>query len=166
MNDKRLTKADILQGKDAVHEIEVAEWGGSVSVRPLTEGEYAQVEALKGSCAKLGGGAVYDEEGNVDRLKTAENMSVEMDMQQYVQKEFEGNVMAVAFAMSIEEEWTAEEVKRLKPPGVVAKIAYEVYSLSGVSGGLEAIQKFRQGSRGATNRKSSSKRNAAGENAI
>jgi len=165
MSDKKLTKADILQGKDAVHEIEVEEWEGSISVRPLTEGEYAQVEALKGSCAKLGGGAVYDEDGNVDRLKTAEGMNIEMDMENYVQKEFEGNAIAVAFAMSVDEEWTVEEVKQLKPPGVVAKIAYKVYKLSGVTGGLEAIQKFRQEPRGAANNKSTSKRNAAGKNA-
>ena len=61
---EKLTKADILKGVNNVKTQYFDKLGGEVEVRPLTEGEWAEIEALRGSGAKIKGRPTFDKSGN------------------------------------------------------------------------------------------------------
>lgn len=168
MEIKRLSKADILRGTDQAHSFYVEELGGELELHPLTEGQYAQVEGIRGGGIKLSGGAVMDENGNMDRTATGQNMRMEIDMEESLRADFEADCAAVAHSLSNrEEKWDPSEVMVMRPPGVVAKIAREVYRISGVSPQkLEQVHSFRDQPRRTRNRVVASDRVAASAHAV
>ena len=154
MNGAKLSKVDIIQGKDSVRRFFVEEWGGEVELRPLTEGQYAQIEAIRASGMKMRGQPVFDSRGNVDRIATGKNLQMEIDIEESFRTDFEADCTAVAYSLSSNEEtWTVDEVMRLRPVGVVTKIAQEVYRITGVSPQrMEELRSFRGQPRRTRNR--------------
>ncbi len=163
----KLTKAQVLAGKDFTKEIFIKAWEGRVNIRPLTEKQYAQVESIKMSGTTLKGGAKYDSEGNLDQTASASGMEAQIDIEKATYAEFEANATAVFYSLTFQEGEgleTVEEAMSLTPPGVIKQIAREIYNLSGVNSkeATEALKKFRGKPGGTANRNTAPKRTAAG----
>ena len=56
----KLTKADILKGASQVRTQYFETLGGELDVRPLTEGEWAEIESMRGSGAKITGSPRFE----------------------------------------------------------------------------------------------------------
>ena len=144
---KRLTKADIITGRDSVTYFYVEEFDGEIALHPLTEGQFNQVQQIKSAGSSLKGNAVMGEDGEIDKVATAKNLEINIDSTKASKYEFEGDATAVAYSMSSRdgEKWTVEEVMEMRPPGVVKKIANEIYKISQVSKEqAEHIASFRE----------------------
>lgn len=143
----KLTKADILKGSNQVRTKYFEKLGGELDVRPLTEGEWAEIEALRSSGAKIKGKPTFDKSGNLDIKSMQQNLQVEIDSKEIQLMEFEAKAKAVAWGLSTssDNQWTVEEVKQLRPVGVVDDIAGFIFKISGVTEeGAEEARNFRQ----------------------
>lgn len=137
-----LTKADILQGTKKTHIVQVEEFNGEVAIKPLSQGQWAQVEIIKSGGIKFRGKPGKDS-------KDYSGMEMEMDISEVQKNDHEGDCVAVAYALSINETWTVQDVKDIQPPGVVKRLAEEVYRISGVTvDGLNEIRNFRKNTGG------------------
>lgn len=81
-----LSKADLLNGKDSIKEFEFPELGGSISLRPLTDGEFQEVQAVKVSGGKLEGAPIV-KNGGIDPVATQKAIRVQMDLGETQKKE-------------------------------------------------------------------------------
>lgn len=143
----KLTKADILKGVNNVKIQYFDKLGGEIEVRPLTEGEWAEIEALRSSGAKIKGKPTFDKSGSLDIKSMQQNLQVEIDSKEIQLMEFEAKAKAVAWGLSTrpDNQWTVEEVKQLRPVGVVDDIAEFIFKISGVTEeGAEEARNFRQ----------------------
>lgn len=143
----KLTKADILKGVNNVRTQYFDKLGGEVELRPLTEGEWAEIEALRSSGTKIKGKPTFDKSGNLDIKSMQQNLQVEIDSKEIQLMEFEAKAKAVARGLSTspDNQWTVEEVKQLRPVGVVDDIAQFIFKISGVTEeGAEEARNFRQ----------------------
>ena len=117
---KRLTKEDILRGKDRHEPLYVEDYDAEVLIRPLTDGELTQIFSLIGSVP-------LNEDGNPDVGR--------MD----ITKNFEALRLAASLGM-VEPALTTEEVADMKF-GVPELIGTRVLELSGVTSSEEAKKK-------------------------
>lgn len=130
----KLTKADILKGATQVHSHYFEKLGGEIDVRPLTEGEWAEIEAMRVKGTKIKGQPKFDKNGNFDVKALQQSMAVEIDAEEIQLLEYEARAKAVAYGLSVgEDKWTVEEVKQLRPIGVIEEIAQFIYEISGLS---------------------------------
>lgn len=130
----KLTKADILKGANQVKTQYFKTLGGEVDVRPLTEGEWAEIESMRGSGAKITGSPRFDNKGNFDIKGMQKDLQVIVDSKEIQMVEFKARRMAVAWGLSTspDNQWTVEEVKQLRP-ACVEEIAEFVFMISGVT---------------------------------
>lgn len=143
----KLTKADILKGVNNIRTQYFDKLGGEIDVRPLTEGEWAEIEALRSSGAKIKGKPTFDKSGNLDIKSMQQNLQVEIDSKEIQLMEFEAKAKAVAWGLSTspDNQWTVEEVKQLRPVGVVDDIAEFIFKISGVTEeSVEEARNFRK----------------------
>ena len=143
----KLTKADILKGVNNIRTQYFDKLGGEIDVRPLTEGEWAEIEALRSSGAKIKGKPTFDKSGNLDIKSMQQNLQVEIDSKEIQLMEFEAKAKAVAWGLSTspDNQWTVEEVKQLRPVGVVDDIAEFIFKISGVTEeSVNEVRNFRQ----------------------
>lgn len=143
----KLTKADILKGVNNVRTQYFDKLGGEIDVRPLTEGEWAEIEALRSSGAKIKGKPTFDKNGNLDIKSMQQNLQVEIDSKEIQLMEFEAKAKAVAWGLSTspDNQWTVEEVKQLRPVGVIDDIAEFIFKISGVTEeSVEEARNFRK----------------------
>ncbi len=161
-NEEILTKSAILGGTENLEYLYVKEWDGKIALRPLSEGQYAQVEAIRAAGSTMKGNPVIGPDGNVDKEKTSANLEFNLDLQKSAEMDFEADALAAAYAMSVNgETWTDADVKNIRPPGIVKRIARKVYQMSGVTPQqIEQVQNFRGESGRKANNKSASKRSA------
>lgn len=138
-----LTKEELLQGSRARRDVPLPDLG-DVTIRPLTDGEFHQVQslflkslglniALRGSDMAAGGAAIM------------ENIKTNFTFDQYAQAEHDMFLLAAAYGLSIDGvTWTTEEVSQL-PPGTAEIIAKEVFDLSGADPQQKAVlETFRE----------------------
>lgn len=152
---RRLSKVDILSGKRREIAFYVEELGGEIILRPLTDGQWEQIKAVKSAGGRLTGNPVMSADGNVDRRASSESMKIEIDLKAASEQEYEADCLAVAYSLSDTrvsgETWTVNDVKRMEPPGVVRKIAMKVYAITGVSKeAADWAESFREDQRGIT----------------
>lgn len=154
----KLTKAMVLQGTKLTKDIDMSEMGEglTVTIRPLTEGEFAQAEAIEGGGLKFKGNPAdikkaavksgkAPEDMGVEDMKNMQGMEMEMDISKIQEAEFEAKAYMVATCIVDEEKWTVDDVKMMRPIGVVTKIAKEIKELSGITKGTKkAIKDFRK----------------------
>lgn len=143
----KLTKADILKGVNSIRTQYFDKLGGEIDVRPLTEGEWAEIEALRSSGAKIKGKPTFDRSGNLDIKSMRQNLQVEIDTKELQLMEFEAKAKAVAWGLSTspDNQWTVEEVKQLRPVGVIDDIAEFIFKISGVTEeSVEEVRNFRK----------------------
>src|SRR5690606_33913782 len=150
---RRLSKSDLLQGRDQVHYVYFEELGGEIPLRPLTDGQWAQIQAIKSSGGILRGRPVMDADGDIDMSKT--ELALEIDVAKASEKDYEADALTVMYALADGSRWTLEDVKQLRPAGIVQKIAKKVREISGVlPEQLSALESFRRQSGGSGNRDS------------
>ncbi len=143
----KLTKADILKGASQVKTQYFEKLGGELDVRPLTEGEWAEIESIRGSGVKIKGSPKFDRNGNFDIQSMKKDIQMVIDPKEMQMLEFEAKAKAVAWGLSTssDNQWTVEEVKQLRPVGVVDDIAEFIFKISGVTEeGAEEARNFRQ----------------------
>jgi hypothetical protein len=139
----RLTKEQVLQGtqRRETVEVDLDGVGASIVVRPITEGEAAQVRAcaLRGLSDK----AISLLPQMASGKTTIEGMSA-ADLEAAQRNESEGNILAAAFGMSCDgQTWTPEDVRQM-PVGVPERIAAVVLRISGMSKeGVQEARRFR-----------------------
>jgi len=121
MNGKgRLTKEDILKGKEKREVLYVNEYDAEIVIRPLTDGELTEIFSLLGSVP-------LKEDGTPDFSK--------MD----VTKNFEALRLAASLGL-VEPKLTVNEVAEMKF-GVPEFIGTKVLEISGVTSAEEAKKK-------------------------
>lgn len=120
MTRRKLTKADILKGKETQEPLYLKEYDAEVMIRPLTDGELTEVFSLLGNLP-------LKEDGTPDIGK--------MD----VMKNFEALRLASSRGL-VEPKLTVEEVSEMKF-GVPELIGTKVLELSGVTAGEEVKKK-------------------------
>ena len=140
---KLLTKAQILQGRNAVHHEFIKVLGGEIALRSLTDGQWAEIEAIQARGGKVRVvKPVTGADGSIDMA--ASELDVVIDLEGAAKAEHEADAWAVKYAMADGEVWTLEEVQGLRPAGVVREIAERVYELSGVrKRRLDEARRFR-----------------------
>lgn len=120
---KKLTKQDILKGKEAHETLHVEQYGSDVEIRPLTDGELTEVLGLIGSIPLTPAGT--PDTGRIDLTK---------------------NFQALRFAVSmgmVEPKLTIEEVGEMKF-GVPEFIGTKILELSGITTEAAAKKKERR----------------------
>lgn len=165
---KKLDKSAILNGAAQVHYEYVEELGGELALVPLTEGQYSQVSIIKSSGIKMKGNPSFDAEGRPDFSNVASSFTMEMDLEKINESDFEADVLAVAYSLSggTGEHWTVEDVKKIRPAGIVSKVAKVVYSITGVTPAkIEQVQNFRGKQGGSKSRRPSSDGDSPGADA-
>jgi hypothetical protein len=120
MTRRRLTKEDILKGKEHQEELYLKEYDAEVMIRPLTDGELTEVFSLLGNVP-------LKDDGTPDTSK--------MD----VSKNFEALKLAASRGL-VEPKLTMEEVSEMKF-GVPEFIGTNVLEISGVTSDEEAKKK-------------------------
>ena len=119
--------------------------GGELDVRPLTEGEWAEIEAMRGSGAKITGSPRFDKSGNFDMKSMQRDLQVVIDSKEIQTLEFEAKAKAVAWGLSVNgETWEVDEVKQLRPVGVVEEIAEFIFDSGVTEGASERARSFRK----------------------
>ena len=89
---------------------------------------------MRSSGAKIKGQPKFDKNGNFDVKALQQSMTVEIDAEEIQLLEYEARAKAVAYGLSVgEDKWTVEEVKQLRPIGVIEEIAQFIYEISGIS---------------------------------
>ncbi len=136
---RKLTKADLLRGKETVTSVYFEELGGSLQLRPLTELEWTE------STRKLL--AAITATGNPDALR--KKMGNAKAMQDAVDLKFDLGALTAAEAAQtayvvscglVDPKLTEQEVRQMAP-GVADKIAKKIYEMSKVT--PEDIARFR-----------------------
>jgi len=123
MSKRRLTKEDILQGKERQEVLYVKEYEAEVVIRPLTDGELTEVFSFLGNVP-------LKEDGTPDISK--------MD----VTKNFEALGLAASLGL-VEPKLTGEEVSDMKF-GVPEFIGTKVLEISGVTSSEEVKKKLKR----------------------
>ncbi len=113
-------KSKILMGNTLVEEVEIEGLNVPVPIHPLTDGQYAQIQQIRSQGMTVRGKA------------TGEDPQLEFDLEVSNRNQYNADVKAVYYGLATEEKWSEDEIRSLRPPGVVSKIAQEVYRISGV----------------------------------
>lgn len=116
---KKLTKEDILKGKEKHETVHVEAYGSDVTIRPLTDGELSEVFAVLGSVPLKG-------DGTPDPAKVD------------VARNFQALRLVTSLGL-VEPRLTAEEVADMKF-GVPELIGTRILEISGIASG-PAIKK-------------------------
>lgn len=117
---KKLTKEDILKGKDLRETLHLDSYGADVVIRPLTDGELSRVFAIIGSIPLKNNGT--PDTGKVD-----------------VTRNFEALRLATSLGM-VEPVLTVEEVAEMKF-GAPEFIGTKILEMSGITSAREAKKK-------------------------
>ncbi len=107
-------------GNTLVEEVEIEGLNVPVPIHPLTDGQYAQIQQIRSQGMTVRGKA------------TGEDPQLEFDLEVSNRNQYNADVKAVYYGLATEEKWSEDEIRSLRPPGVVSKIAQEVYRISGV----------------------------------
>lgn len=146
-----LSKADLLKRAVDTEDVEIEGLDGKVRIRPLTDGEYAQIERLQVEGLSLDADVddtIADLGDDADVVDVAKSFrgKFSLDLGASVAADARCNHLAAAFGLSCDgAKWKPEEVAQL-PSGVPAAIARAVYELTGVEApGVNAAARFRGG---------------------
>ena len=151
-----LTKAELLKGKEAVRTVPIeALEGGEVMIRPLTDGEFHEIQQLfvEAVTMKLDISPEEMQSGELvtDETKLSSRVDTTIDVGQFARADYKSSLLAAAYGLSVNGvKWTKKEVMQL-PPGSAEQIADEVYDLSGARPEQEAVlRRFRGDSTGTS----------------
>lgn len=136
-----------------VPELETDDFDGVVLVRPLTEGEQEEVDhhMVAGQTAK----------GTTEHGKPQD---IAIDLAESSKGQQKARRLAVAYGLSVEEDWKPAEVAKL-PPAAVKTIHDKVSHLTGRGGLEEEARRFRGDTAGSEDRAAAPDGDPAGDQA-
>lgn len=136
-----ITKEDLIKGTNRTEKVPIKGLG-EIEIRPLNEEQWSEIEGKSGGVLKAKMEPVKNEKGEIDWKKTQENIEMQLDTELAARMEFEQNVIACKYGLVMD--ITEEELRHISPPGVIRKIALEIFRISGVSKEqLEELKSFR-----------------------
>jgi len=136
-------KERILKGKDYVKKIIIKELGGEINIKPLTEEQWTEISSKAVKSAKTEFTPIFNKAGEVDTAKTKESIKFNFDVETLQRGDFEKDILTCKYGI-VEEGLTEEELRQLSPPGIIKKIADEIYKISGIEEEeLKALTFFR-----------------------
>lgn len=145
---KAITKEDLLRGTKKTEKVYIKELGGEIEIRPLNEEQWAEIEAKIGNMWDIDIQPVYSKDPKTgemvyDKEKSRENMKLKMNTGKAQKAEFEQNLLACKYGLVMD--ITEEELRHISPPGIIKKIAKQIYKISEVSEEqLEEMKSFRK----------------------
>ena len=143
MENKISIKERVLKGKEYTKKIMIKELGGEIEIRPLTEEQWATIGARAMKSAKTEFTPVFDKRGEVDKEKTKDTIKFNLDIELLQKGDFEKNILTCMYGI-VEEGLTEQELRQVSPPGIIEKIANEIYKISGIGEEqLKSLQFFR-----------------------
>jgi len=143
MENKISIKERILKGKDYTKKISIKELGGEIEIKPLTEQQWTEISAKAVQSAKTEFTPILNKVGQVDTKKTKESIKFNFDIETLQKGDFEKNILTCKYGI-VEEGLTEEDLRQISPPGVIKKIADEIFRISGIGEDqLEELQFFR-----------------------
>ena len=147
MENKISIKERILKGKEYIKKISIKELGGEIEIRPLTEEQWAAINARAMKSAKTEFTPVLikegKEKGQIDKEKTKDTIKVSYDIEMLQKGDFEKNILTFTYGI-VEEGLTEQELRQISPPGIIEKIANEIFKISGIGEEqLKSLQFFR-----------------------
>lgn len=155
----KLTKADILAGVRKTKTVSVKALDGEIEIRPVSDAEYAEVEATMAESIKFDTDMEdIDLEGNAPTELRGKVKPI-FDVGAFARAEHKANCLAASFGLSISEDetWTPEEVGEL-PAGSAKEIAELVFEYSGVAPGQEEVLKYFRKEQGRPSNRNASSR--------
>lgn len=123
--EKLLTKADILEGKEKREKVYIKKLGGSLEIRPLTEVEWARVQAMN----TRGSSMTATVEVGKGKPKDFDYV---MDLEKSFAATSEAERLTVSFGVA-NITLTPEDVGKLRPAGIAEEIANHILRITGVS---------------------------------
>lgn len=138
--NNRLTKAQIIAGARFRKTINI-EGLGEIVIRPLTDAEWAEIEMATIEPLRA---QIRDDETSVEQVVHKVNLH------DLAVAQLKAARLIVRAGLSVDEEWTLEEVQAL-PAGIVHTLAREVNKLTGASTTYADLVPFREESRRDTN---------------
>ncbi len=151
---RELTREDLILGNKKITMVYFTELDGELPLRPLTDGQLAQIEIIKTAGIKIKGDPSKLEQlrDKASSLKgqgvkglAGDELDMELDIKGITQAEYDANVLAVQYGLAFEGTLTDREVKSMSPPGIVKRIAEEIYKLSTLKQGQVAqLESFRK----------------------
>ncbi len=146
---RKLTKADLLSGRNKIFEEYFEELGGTLDLRPLTEGQWQ--DALAILLAAVKGEPNKQKIKELKRKKTAtpedlqDVVGAEFNAADLIKAQKDQEVFVVSCSIVSDPPMTIDEVRQMTPPGIVGKIAAKVFEISGVNpaqaGEIESFRK-------------------------
>lgn len=136
-----ITKEELLKGTNKTEVVNIKGLG-EIEIRPLNEEQWAGIEGKSGNVLKARLEPVKNEKGEIDWKKSQENIQMDFDTELAARMEFEQNILACKYGLVMN--ITEEELRHISPPGIVKKIATEIFRISSVSEEqLEELKSFR-----------------------
>jgi len=131
---------DLILGKETVHDTYIEELNGTLPLRPLTDGEWSQVQNLQRKGMKLKTAPM--EPGKARTQKP--EVGFEFDLQEFSQAEYAADLLIVKFGVVIPGGLTDTDIKNMKA-GAPAAIARKILEITGVKKeNIEQIKSFRK----------------------
>lgn len=141
-----LRKSDILNGKNQTEEVYIPLFDDEITLRPLTDGEYNDSQVIRNKLGKQRMKMELDQDPekikeDVKKQFKGKEMNLEIDTALIEAQKFKADCKVAAYGLSIDEKWTENDVKNLRPLGVVKEIADAVLRISKVEEGTEKLNK-------------------------
>lgn len=143
-----LTKSDIINGASEPQEVYIPLLKKSVLLKPLTDGQYSEIKAIKNDIGKIKTNVSLGKNGELDIDKTTTNakkrleefqknsvkdLSIDLDVKKTEEAKFLADCKTVAYGLSIQEKFYPHDVENMTPIGVVHEIANAVIDISKLS---------------------------------
>jgi len=148
---RKLTREDILVGKNKVEDVFFEDLEGVISLRPLSDSEYLHSQAIvlkamraEGSLEELKKAAAEAKKKGSKGGNPFKSMNVQVDMGTITEAEFEQSVYIVSCGM-VDPKLTIDEVRQMRPIGIVKKVSRRILEMAGSSSDMEnQIDNFRK----------------------
>jgi len=140
----KITREALILGRNNVQDVYIPELDGTLTLRPLTDGEWAQVQNIQRRGMRLRTDPVEGgQQARGKNKQSAPAVRIEFDLEEFSRAEYEADVLIVRYGVVVDPPLTDEDVRNMKA-GVPAAIAREVLKLSGVAKEtLEQLESFR-----------------------
>jgi hypothetical protein len=136
-----LTKKDILRTKDDIGLVPINLWDGKkIPMRPMSDSFWVGIqnknfEGIQVDTRDLKAGLSYED------IKS--KVGIDTDFREFLKNNYNNKCEVIAYCLFGEEKMTVDEVKSLRPIGIIDELYQKALEVSGVNLG-EAVKKFRQ----------------------
>ena len=132
-----LKRKDILNGAQNRQDVYIKLLDEEISLKPLTDGEFAEIEAIRKDVGEVTTNLALNKSGGVDvnraKKQVTENngMELKLDLKKTEEQNYYADCLAAAYGLSNDKEvFTTDDVAQMTPIGVVGEIALAVLKIS------------------------------------